>query len=301
MAVKNISWSNLKKVSEAEARYSEAAWSLFPSTSGRDDISISIRKMLMKHLGERAFYYIDNVTTEPSLSFISRLPESAVMAVIGANSGDSKIILHIDNMLAHLIIDKLLGGAGDVSASDRPLSETEAGVLQYFVMQALANIWQSCGRNEKAHFRFEKFIYGGPAAEQNVSRKETLVIFSFKVGIGENSGFVRACLPGSMLDRAEFLESSKLDDVELAKRFENLARFNFIRTALWAEAGNASLSSKELGALEEGDVIIFDECGIGMSDNIVSGEVRLKVGRGEEGGLSASIEPHGRVLKCILI
>ena len=300
MGVKNVSWSNLKKVSGADVRHTEAAWGLFPSVVSRENIALSIRKMLMKHLGEKAFYYLDGVETLSSRDFLAKLPESSVSAVIGGG-GDGRLMAHIDSNLAFLVIDKLLGGSGPAAVENRPLSETEEGVLQYFVLQILFSIWHACREEEKVHFRFERFASLREDALNVFPKNEGLIVFFFKVGIGERSGFVRIAVSGTLLDRIKFVSSAVKDKKELEKYFDDLSKFHFVRTSIWAEAGRATLSSRELAQLEDGDVILFDECGIQLRDKKAEGEVQLKVGTGEHGFVRASVTTDAGTLRCKIL
>jgi len=297
MGIKNISWANLKKVSSADIGYIDAALSLFPSAAAKENISLAIRKMLMKHLGEKAFYYLDGVEALPAQNFFATMPENSVSAIIGTNKGDGRLVAHIDNNLAFLVIDKLLGGGGDFFES-RPLSETEAGILQYFILQVLFSVWRSSKEDEKVHFRFERFIFTGEDVLKVFPKKESVVVFFFKVGIGEHAGFVKIAIESSLLGKMKFAGEDVKDKKELDGYFNDLSRFHYIRTSLWAEAGALTLSSRELKELEDGDVILFDDCGIYLKDKKVDGEVRLKVGQGDHGFVRAEITQSAGALKC---
>jgi flagellar motor switch protein FliM len=300
MAIKTINWANLNKLTEADVRYTEASWTLLPDTVARERLSLSIRKMLMKHLGEKAFYYLDGVTTAIASGHVSNLQENDIIVSIGTNAGAGKALLQIDRNLAFLVIDRLLGGGAEPVVESRKLSETEEGVLQYFIMQVLSCVWQVFGAKETVHFRFERFLKNPSEVVTAVPAKDTLVIFSYKVGVGEYAGFVRLAVSASMLEKRRQLSSHAATDEEIAKFYEDLSRFDYVRTSVWAEAGRAGISAREIAMMEEGDVILFDECAVALTDKGVTGEVDLKVGRGEEGALRASVVTDGRNLKCTI-
>ena len=115
MAVKPFNWGSLKKVSGDEARLLDTLFELIPATYARDKIVIDIRKMLMKNLGEKSFFYIDAVETGQYAAFLSSLPEAPVISVVDVETLGGKIVVYIDRVLAFLLIDKLLGCVGDVA------------------------------------------------------------------------------------------------------------------------------------------------------------------------------------------
>lgn len=300
MSVKPFNWTNLKKVTSEDVRLVESAYEFIPDTSVRDVLGMNIRKMLVKHLGEKSFYYLDSVKSEPYNQFIGSLSESAVLAVIGTNTGDAKLVMHIDRNLVFLLIDRLLGGTQEPNVENRPLTETEQGVLQYFVMQALATMWRSCGEAERFHFRFERFAFSASDIENTASKKDVAVSFNFKVGIGELAGFVNLVFTKAFIEKTASLAvtGSKFE----LKHFENkMGRYGYIRTSIWAEAGKASISTGDLIALEAGDVVIFDESGLTLKNGVPTGEVDLRVGKGDEGGLRAEISPEREIIKCTIV
>src|SRR3989338_622545 len=296
--VKSFNWTNLKRVSGEEIRLTDSLISLIPDTSVRDTLGISVRKMLMKHLGEKSFYYLDAVTTEPFAAFLAALPENAILATIGMEPSAAKAVLYIDANLAFLIIDRLLGGEKEPSVETRRLYETEQGVLQYFIMQVLAEIWRSCGSASRVHFRFDRFSSGGDI-EKLGTVKDVAISLVFKVGIGEFSGFVKAVFPGAFIGKA--VTGKEIEPpFELDYFVNNAGRYGYLPATIWADAGHAIVSSADLISLEEGDVVIFDESGLMLKDGVPEGSVDLKVGRGEEGALKADAKIDGKILRCIV-
>ncbi|MBI2091722.1 MAG: hypothetical protein HYT75_01825 [Deltaproteobacteria bacterium] len=297
MAVKPFNFGSLKKVSEAEIQLIDLALGMLPETEARSNLGVEIRKIFLKHFGEKAFYYLESVSSDPYGSFVATLPDNPIIAVLNMEPKGAKALLTIDNNLAFLLIDRLLGGAGEPSVEKRPLSETEQGVLQYFIMQILASIWRTFGESARLHCRFERFMFDPRDAAAVINSKETAVSFVFKAGIGELAGFVKITFGGAFLSKVASTASESAS--EQAHFLERLDRFNFLRTSVWAECGNATVSSSDLIALENGDVIVFDETG--LTETKPAGSVDLKVGSGETGSLRADIAAEGKVIKCTIV
>lgn len=298
MPFKPFKW-NLKKVSMADEHLLDSLFCLLPATAARERIVVEIRKVLMKHLGEKAFFYLESVQTKQYAAFLSERHESAITAQIGMEPIPHKGIIEIDPNLGFLLIERLLGGSGTPSIENRPLTETEKGVIQYLIMQIMAVIWQTMGKAANVHFRFEKFVSDINDIGKIAPGKDTATALIYKVGIGELSGFVKLLFPKAFVEKAILTSKSAEDDGDYFRG--RISRYGYIQTTLWAEAGRTFVAPQELVALENGDVILFDDTGVFFADGVLKGEAALRVGGGETGGIKTSVETSGRVVKCTVI
>lgn len=301
MSVKPFQWTNLKKVSGEEIRLADALLNFIPQTSARENLSRELLRMLMKHLGEKSFYYVDSVTTCMYGEFLARLPDCATLAVVGTEPAGHKIVAHLDNNMVHLLIDRLLGGSGDVASENRPLSETEAGVIQYLIMQVMATVWKVFGEAGRYHFRFDKFVFNASDASTLLSAKEPAVVIAFRVGIGELSGFVKLLFPKQFIEKVALDQMPPQKGAEYDYFVQKTRAYDFIRTILWAEAGRAAVPANDIALLEEGDVLLFDDTGLELKDGNPAGRVDLKVGYGEEGSFKAAIFAQAKNIKCTIV
>lgn len=257
--------------------------------------------MLMKHLGEKAFYYVDSVTAGTCGEFLAALPDCATLAIVGTEPSGHKLIAHLDNNLVHLLIDRLLGGSGEVPPENRPLSETEAGVIQYLIMQALATVWKAFGEAGRYHFRFEKFIFSAPDVEKIMTPKETVVVCAFRVGIGEFSGFVKLLFPKHFVEKVSLNQALPQKGAEYDFFAQKARAYDFVRTVIWAEAGRAVVPANDITLLEEGDVLLFDDTGLELRDGLPTGQADLRVGHGEEGSFKAVVAAGAKNIKCTIV
>ena len=173
-------------------------------------------------------------------------------------------------------------------------------MLQYLIMQVLSSIWKAGGEGAKIHYRFGKFCFSVSDVEKIIPQKDTVVSAAFKVGIGERSGFVKLIFARTFLEKVSTVATSK-DITETSYFLDKAAKFDYIRGSIWAEGGRSSVSYDEMIALESGDVILFDETGLVLQGSKLSGEVNLRVGQGEEGGLRAEILTEKDNIRCTII
>jgi len=284
-----------------EVRLAEELGHLLPATAAGEDVGRGIRRMFLRHLGEKSFFYLDSLSATLFGTFLGGLPESPLLAVIGTDSGDSKIIAQIDTNLAFLVMDRLLGGNAIPNVENRPLSETEQGVLQYFIMQALLELWKACGESTRYHFRFEKFLFSARDAEKAFQQKDLMAVPVYKVGIGELSGFLRLYIPEPFVKKAAQIGGAVRKGEENKYFLSGVDRYGYISTVLWLDGGRATVSNTELASLEPGDVVLFDETALSLKDGGIEGMADLKAGQGDEGALKVKLAPLDRSIKCTVI
>src|SRR5690606_33321324 len=109
-------------------------------------------------------------------------------------------------------------------------------------------------------------------------------------------GYVRIYLPHPLVEGVLLREDAVFDvtEAELEARLE---RVSHIKTQIWSEVGRVTLMASEIGQLEAGDVILFDESQANKGPHGLSGKTVLRVGEsGSEGLLSELIDSEGKVV-----
>lgn len=292
----------LKKVSERERRVVDAIHSFLPATGLRDSFVRGIREAVARHVGEAFSFRLDALAYEPYSTYLSRLPQSSVMAVVGMAPLARKAILEIDAPLAMMVVERLLGGQGENMPEPRPLSDTEQGVLEYLILQVLAHVHRVSGKDARVHFRFEKYAFSSHEVRDLAEGSDGVAVLVLRAEIGRYSGFIRLALPDPFVEEG-LLDAESPDDIRSAERAwlgRNLARFGYVKTPLWAEAGRTTLAPADLAGLEEGDVILLDQSTVSLAGKMPVGRVILRAGNGMHGGLDADMEIEGTRARCTI-
>ncbi len=282
----------LKQVSEHEQRLLEALFAYLPATGLRSLFRRGLVQALTREIGVPCALHLETVRQESYEQFLSRLPDPALLAVVGMAPIEAKAILDIDAPLAMTIVERLLGGEGRRVPEPRPLSDTEQGVFEYLLLKAMAEVHDLCGDDARVHFRFERFAMHPHEVRELAAGDEGMALLVFRLQVGERTGFVRLVLPdpfveGVLLD-VEGVEERRPG--ERAERLQRLRRFGFLRVPLWAEAGRTVLTPAELAQLEEGDVVLFDESLVRLDGGRPTGKCLLRVGAGLAGGYEAELQ-----------
>lgn len=280
--MKPFKLDKIAKVSRHEIDLVNSLYDFLPATEARDKIHVAIRKALVKHLGHDIRYFLSAVQEMSYNDFIYQLPAVPVLGVIGLTPAKKKALIHIDSNIAHLVIGKLIGGDASIVRDARPLTETEQGVLQYIIMEVMAQIYIVCGSEPRFHFRFDKFAFDPSAISGYAGGKEGVSVMNIEVSVLNQSGFLRLVFPHAFLEEISGMRVSTDRSKSEKEHFkQQFADWSSIRTSVWAEAGTTTLSPAEIKGLESGDIILFDDSTITLDGRKVGGLAKIHFGTGE--------------------
>jgi flagellar motor switch protein FliM len=235
----------------------------------------------------------------PCRQWLASLSDPSIVVVIGMTPLSSKILIHVDHVIAHYIIDRLLAGSGDIAPEVRLITDAESGVLQYLCMQILLHVHAICGRDERVHFRFEKILQRTENIVPFVPARDEGVVMTVRLGFGDHLGFVRILFPAPFVAEAMVAPIAVTPgSAEQTHLLSRLAAFGDMKASVWAEAGVVTVHPNELRGLEVGDVILLDESDVRLKGNMPEGEVRLRVGDGQHGSVRARIRADEDVVHC---
>jgi len=303
MAIKPFKFK-LKKVSSKQQELLQALYQYLPAIGIQEELfSKGISDAVCRHIGKEISFHLEAVHQESFSTFSAKLPQTTVLAVIGMEPLNRKAVCEIDPILAINFVERLLGGKPSSVPKVRGLSDTEQGVLQYLILQVLANIYKMCGKNPRVHFRFDKFASGALALRDLAKPKDGIALLVYRVKVGKHAGFVRLALPDPFIEEA-FLGTQATGEIRPGEKkylLSSISRFSYVRVPLWAEVGRTKLTGPELSQLEEGDIVLLDDSGVALYDGKPSGNVMLRVGDGEIGGFEAELEVDARRAHCKIV
>ncbi len=293
----------LKKVSARQQQLLQALMSFLPRTGLRDRFDAAVSEALRKHAGEAVSYQLEAVSEMTHQAFSNQLPSTPVVAALSCVPVDRKAFLQIDNVLAHVLIDRLLGSERDEAPAPRALTETEQGVLQYLILQLLSHVYRLCGKEARVHFRFDRFVAEPREFATMGKGDEIVTVLTLKMNADAHAGFVKVVVPNALVESA-FLDvevPGERREEERVYALDQLKRFGNFRTVMWAEAGRTTLTPQELVQLEREDVILFDETDITMDErSAIAGRATVRVGAGQHGGFVSEVTSDPKTVHCRL-
>lgn len=284
-------FSSLPKVSRQEAELLASLQGYLPRIGFTGGLAARIKSTLRQHLGPSFSFEVESVKTVSVGATLSQLPSSGLYLVIGLVPVEPKAVCEVDLVMAHRMIDQLLGGSGEPMTMLRPLSDIEQGVFSYLVLKVLLTIYEQCGKSARVHFRLEG-IKGSPQEliGAAIRPNDKAVALTGRLTLEDQSGYLKLLLPSPFVQKGllEPLGGAPVGDAEeTAGRLEG---FGFLETDLWAEVGKSTVKVSDLRRLDPGDVLLLDESTVRLKKGQpISGHATLRLGRGTHGSFRGKI------------
>lgn len=299
-SIQPFPYSNLPRLTKQEAMVRAAVARYFPSST---DVGPAIGKLqwiAAKLMSVPVTARFESIFESKYQPFISALPEKFVCYVVSLSPHPWPIIVEWDYELALGVIDQLLGGSAEAPEGGaalskpallKPVTELEHGALEYWGAYWLyeLNEWMAA---KKTKFNLNRTALAPDQLERIHDGETAVTLITFRVSVKDILGYVRLCVPQALFTEVlkspgDFFGNGTLWEPFLAKRFTTVSH---LKAMAWAEAGRVNLTARELGSLEAGDIILFDESPAHYRDSQVSGEAILRFGEGTQGGVMARIQ-----------
>ena len=196
-----------------------------------------------------------------------------------------------------MIVDASLGG-GD-KLRKKSLSDTERGILEYILTSVFKVIHETCG--ETASFKLQlQSVLGDPRLiRTQMKQDEEVVELKYNIVWKDESYLLKVILPDvavtSLFMGQKAISELGADGRKLLKR--QVLRYGFIKVPIQAAVGSVEVSSSDIGRLEEGDVILFDESSVSLDKGSIVGKAKIIAG-GEDFGCIGALEFEGKRLRC---
>src|SRR5690606_6931790 len=154
---------------------------------------------LSAHLRMMAQVTIVNVKQLTYGELIGRVKDPAILAVLALKPLEGNILLHMDNRVAFLIVDRLFGGPGRVYEEVRSLTEIEQSVIERVLdamCLAMREAWETTYAIDPSIERVES----NAMFTQIVTPGEICANLVFEVQLGDQRGHFQLCLPFLVLE-----------------------------------------------------------------------------------------------------
>lgn len=194
--------------------------------------------------------------------YSNALPENILMGVIEMKPLEGSSMITMSQSIAFAIVDRLLGGQGEMYEVDRDYTDIEVALLQRIIKDMsflLKDAWSNVYEIEPNFLRLES----NSRQSQLVSPNETVVIVVLKVKIKDVDGDVSFCMPYEILEpvlehlntRYWFTERRSSEEDRIANKNSLLKKVNSIPLELKVVLGKSHVTLNEIMGLQKGDVI----------------------------------------------
>lgn len=192
--------------------------------------------------------------------FSNALSNPVLLGIINFAPLQGSIIIEMATNLGYAIVDRMLGGKGEVLEKIRDYSEIELLILERIFticVNLLHEPWQNV---VEIHPRLERIETNSQYA-QIISPSEMIAIITINVRIGDVEGLMNVCLPymtvEDVIDKLNtkywYANMQQYDETDYADAIEVLIRKAQI--PIKAVLGTSSVSVSDFSMLQVGDII----------------------------------------------
>lgn len=192
---------------------------------------------------------------------------------------ENQILVEVSKTLSFVMIDRLLGGAGEEGDYIRDYTDIELTLLGNFFKQIIPRIGVACESTVELKTEFDK-IETNSRFIQSVNYNDTVVLIVLNAVINQSTGKITVCIPSNILDemikRSELFSRTgkkKAADANFENQRESILRsLKESRLTITGLLGHTALTLDDILSMQVGDVITLDKNTNGSIDVNVDGE-----------------------------
>lgn len=301
--LRRFKWSSLPQLSRRHVRVMNTLLTHFPQTPFERGFKDKLRAALEPILHADVDVWFEGVKVVDIDALPQILPNPLCVAVLGIVPKTDKCLVEVDLATAQACIDRVLGGAGEDSDANRPLSEIEEGVFSFVLLKALAVLQANFGGERQLGFKLEG-VYGSlEALEVRAPLSAGQVVLSFKIFVDKQVGTLRVYLPESLIESdfpALWPSDGPAKERLLQSYGDRKEMVRLFRTALTVEVGRLELGMTDLESLDADDIVLVEQTDarIGRPEDadedddrpsVLSGQVSCRIGAGAHGTLLGAL------------
>ena len=196
--------------------------------------------------------------------FIRSLPSPTVLGLFSLNPLEGTVLMEVSPTLAFTIVDRLLGGQGQVVEKNRDLTEIERTIVEHRLTQIIDLTQEAWAEVYDLKPQFVA-METNPQFTQIVAPNEMIVLVTLEVSIGEAMGMINICLPylvlEPILDKLStfFLFSTQSKETSPEQVEAIRRKIEWAKVDMVTFLGHSEILVRDLLDLTEGDVIPLNQ------------------------------------------
>jgi len=289
MTISAFPFEELKKINTKELALERNMARLFPKEGQSTDMTRHLEDVFFKIVGMPIKLSFESRFDSNFDHFTKGLSDKTVCASIALAPSNKKMMVEVDTDAIFALVDRMLGGKGEVPKVLHPLTPLEEGVVQFFIARFLKEISQHWS-NSPFKMRLDRILLKPEAVERLGDKTEPVLLATYRLRFNSMTSYVRLCLPHPVL--SDWMKTSLSAPVESASDWPSKS-IGTLRTLLWGEIGLVNLSAGEVKQLQRGDIILFDEFYPEYDGKKLNGPVRLRFGDDPFGGIDGELDSAG--------
>jgi len=192
-------------------------------------------------------------------------PARSIVVTLAAEPLTGAQLMRLSPALGHALIDRLLGGSGDVSVEDRTFTDIDVHVLERGLPVFLEALGESWAGVERLHPQI-RLLEASPQFLRLVGPQESIVQIDIEISFAHHSGDLSLVLPYESLKpilpkltSVALLTEQNEQPADLEGARQLRAAALGIDLDLVAYVGQARLTVAEFLELEAGDVVLLEQ------------------------------------------
>lgn len=209
---------------------------------------------------------VGTIEEQRYFEYSNALPENIMMGVIEMQPLQGSSLITLDQSIAFVIFDRLLGGQGEAYEAKRDYTDIEQALMERSIRDMsvlLKDAWSNVHEVTPRLLRLET----NSRQSQLVSPNETVVIIMLNVKINDVEGNISFCMPYIILEpvlehlntKYWFTERRTSDEDKIASKEVLLQKVRTIPIELNVILGKSYISLREMMGLQPGDVIKLEQ------------------------------------------
>ena len=227
--------------------------------------------------------------------FLTSLPDPTAYYAVSMHPLETLMAIEMNPVVAFTVVDRMLGGAGEGTELDRPLTEIEQNVIDSvmkLLLDALSDVWRVV---TEVNFRVQG-RETRPQMLQVMGPNEIVVLLGFDIKVAESRGMLNVCIPATAIEATgdRFVQGSQRTRRQPTKDEEawlsaNLGRVTVPVTAML----ETTLAAEELLKLRPGDIVALGHS-ITQPIDVLVGKINRFAGRLAQNGQSIAVRVESR-------
>ncbi|MFH1744011.1 MAG: flagellar motor switch protein FliM [bacterium] len=201
---------------------------------------------------------VDQISYE---EFIRSIPNPTSLNIINMDPLEGDSLMELSPTLSFPVVDRLMGGQGQVFKKNRELTEIEQTIIEKVLYRSFDCLHEAWANVLPLNLSLEASETNPQLLMQRYLPSEMVILMTFEVTMGDISGTLSFCIPyptlepiAMQLSSTSWFSASKKelseDHAEILYR-----RLKRVSLPLIAYLGSARLSIRELLDLSQGDVV----------------------------------------------
>jgi len=196
--------------------------------------------------------------------FIRSLPNPTVLGLYSLNPLEGTVLMEMSPALAFTIVDRLLGGQGEVVETNRELTEIERTIVEHRLTQIIGLTGEAWVEVYELNPQFVS-METNPQFTQIVAPNEMVVLITLEVKVGEAVGIINICMPYLVLEPildklSTFFLFSTQAKVTSPEQVQAIRRkIEWAMVDMIAFLGHSEILVRDLLDLSPGDVIPLNQ------------------------------------------